>query len=183
MRDVEFNVRDKVSLKLTPQIWKKISIKAIHRGLIPKYDGLFEVVAKEGNIAYKVMLLERLKVHSIFHVSLLKKFHEDMAEFLRSQATRAASIVRKQFDDQIWKIMNNRTLEQSKKNRMTEFLIQWKDKSIIETTWEMDTILHQFEKQIEEYLQALLTRTLAPFGGLVCQILNWVSINWDGVGL
>ncbi|KAL0302197.1 UNVERIFIED_CONTAM: Transposon Ty3-I Gag-Pol polyprotein [Sesamum angustifolium] len=41
-RHVEFGVGDQVLLKLTPQIWKKISSKSVHRGLIPKYDGPFE---------------------------------------------------------------------------------------------------------------------------------------------
>ncbi|KAK4403129.1 Transposon Ty3-I Gag-Pol polyprotein [Sesamum angolense] len=45
-RHVEFGVGDQVLLKLTPQIWKKISSKSVHRGLIPKYDGPFEFEEK-----------------------------------------------------------------------------------------------------------------------------------------
>ncbi|KAK4383414.1 Transposon Ty3-I Gag-Pol polyprotein [Sesamum angolense] len=41
-RHVQFSVGDQVLLKLTPQIWKKISSKSVHRGLIPKYDRPFE---------------------------------------------------------------------------------------------------------------------------------------------
>ncbi|KAK4381990.1 Transposon Ty3-I Gag-Pol polyprotein [Sesamum angolense] len=41
-RHVEFSVGDQVLLKLTPQIWKKISSKSVHRGLIPKYNRPFE---------------------------------------------------------------------------------------------------------------------------------------------
>lgn len=41
---IEFKARDKVMLKLTLQIWKKINSKTIHRGRIPKYDDLFEVM-------------------------------------------------------------------------------------------------------------------------------------------
>ena len=43
-RSVEFNVGDKVLLKLTPQIWKQIVSKTRHGGLTPKYDGPFDVV-------------------------------------------------------------------------------------------------------------------------------------------
>src|SRR5262249_23072265 len=53
-RDLEFQIGDKVMLKLTPQIWKKISSKSAHRGLIPKYDGPFEVMKKVGNVAYRL---------------------------------------------------------------------------------------------------------------------------------
>ncbi|KAK4438672.1 hypothetical protein Salat_0201700 [Sesamum alatum] len=38
-RLVEFSVGDHVLLKLTLQIWKKISAKVVNRGLVPKYDG------------------------------------------------------------------------------------------------------------------------------------------------
>ena len=40
-RPLEFQVGDKVLLKLTLQSWRKFRSKAIHRGLIPKYDGPF----------------------------------------------------------------------------------------------------------------------------------------------
>jgi hypothetical protein len=35
-KEMEFKVGEKVMLKLTPQIGKKISSKTVHRGLIPK---------------------------------------------------------------------------------------------------------------------------------------------------
>lgn len=61
MLDLGFQIADKVLLKLTPQIWKKISSKARHRGLIPKYDGPFSVAEKVGGVAYRLNLLEKLK--------------------------------------------------------------------------------------------------------------------------
>ena len=76
-RPLEFNVRDEVLLKLTPQIWK-ISSKTVHHGLVLKYDGPFEIVKRVGNVAYRLKLLDRLKVHPTFHVSFLKRYHEDV---------------------------------------------------------------------------------------------------------
>lgn len=76
-RAVEFNVGDKVLLKLPPQIWKQIVSKRRHRGLIVRYVGPFEVVENIGEVAYKLNLLERLKIHPTFHVSFLKWYHED----------------------------------------------------------------------------------------------------------
>ena len=43
-RPLEFQVGDKVLLKLTPQIWRKFRSESVHRGLIPNHDGHFEVV-------------------------------------------------------------------------------------------------------------------------------------------
>ena len=64
-RSVEFNVGDKVLLKLTPQIWKQIVSKTGHRGLIPKYDGPFEVVKRVSEVAYRLKLPEKLKIHPV----------------------------------------------------------------------------------------------------------------------
>ena len=163
-RLLEFNVGDKVLLKLTPQIWKKISSKTVHRGLIPKYDGPFEIVSKVGNVAYKLKLPERFKVHPTFHVSFLRQYHEDMGDPARSKAKKAPPVVRKQFVEDVERILDHRTLGQSKKNRRTEFLVLWKGKSEADATWERDVSLWQFERQIEDYLTNS-TRTLNVLGG------------------
>ena len=60
---MEFHVRDKVLLKLTPRILKKISNMTRQRGLIPKFEGPFEVIKKVGEFAYMLRLPERLKLH------------------------------------------------------------------------------------------------------------------------
>ena len=77
-RPLEFQVGDKVLLKLTLQIWKKISNKIRQRGLIPKYDEPFKVIKRVGQVTYMLKLLKRLKLHPTFHVSFLKPYHEDM---------------------------------------------------------------------------------------------------------
>jgi len=73
-RLLEFSVGDKVLLKLTPQIWKKIVGTTKHRGLVPRYDGPFEIIEKVGAVAYRLKLPERLKLHPTFHVSYLQPF-------------------------------------------------------------------------------------------------------------
>ena len=57
---LKFQVGDKVLLKLTPQIWRKFRSESVHKGLIPKYDGPFEIAKKAGVVAYKSKLPERL---------------------------------------------------------------------------------------------------------------------------
>ena len=56
----EFQVGDKVLLKMTPQIWRKFRSEQIHRGLIPKYVGPFEIIKRVGAVAYKLKLPKRL---------------------------------------------------------------------------------------------------------------------------
>nr|GFB03436.1 putative reverse transcriptase domain-containing protein [Tanacetum cinerariifolium] len=73
---LEFQVGDKVMLKVSP--WEGV-IRFGKRGkLNPHYIGPFKILAKVGTVAYRLKLPEQLsKVHSMFHVSKLKKCMAD----------------------------------------------------------------------------------------------------------
>ena len=73
-------------------------------------------------------LLERLKLHPTLHVRFLKPYHKDLDEE-RMQTKRASPLVMKQFDQEIEKILDHRTMGHSKKNWRTDFLVQWKGTS------------------------------------------------------
>uniref|UniRef100_A0A803MKE4 Tf2-1-like SH3-like domain-containing protein n=1 Tax=Chenopodium quinoa TaxID=63459 RepID=A0A803MKE4_CHEQI len=62
-RPLEFNDGDKVMLKLTPHIWKKISTKTVQRALIPRYDGPFEVLKKVGVVACRGKIALKRRLH------------------------------------------------------------------------------------------------------------------------
>ncbi|KAK0597104.1 hypothetical protein LWI29_021866 [Acer saccharum] len=87
-RSLEFQVGDKVLLKLTPQIWKRVTDRRYHKGLIQRYDGPFVVKERIGNVAYRLALPDRLKIHPTFHVSFLKPYYEE-AGSSRAQQRRA----------------------------------------------------------------------------------------------
>ncbi|ERN07599.1 hypothetical protein AMTR_s00157p00058990 [Amborella trichopoda] len=76
-RHLEFGVGDHVLLKLPPQIWKKISAKTAHQGLIQRYDCPLEVIKCISKLAYRLALLDWIKVYLLFHVSFLKPYHQD----------------------------------------------------------------------------------------------------------
>ncbi|GJT27487.1 putative reverse transcriptase domain-containing protein [Tanacetum coccineum] len=80
LKPLEFQVRDKVMLKVSP--WKGVICFGKRGKLNPLYIGPFKVLAKVGTVAYRLELLDQLsRVHSSFHVSNLKKclFDEPLA--------------------------------------------------------------------------------------------------------
>nr|GFA20883.1 putative reverse transcriptase domain-containing protein [Tanacetum cinerariifolium]GFA30012.1 putative reverse transcriptase domain-containing protein [Tanacetum cinerariifolium] len=75
-KPMEFQVGDKVMLKVLP--WKWV-VRFGKRGkLNPRYVGPFKVLERVRDVAYKINLPEELsRVHNTFHVSNLKKCHAD----------------------------------------------------------------------------------------------------------
>ncbi|GJS70335.1 putative reverse transcriptase domain-containing protein [Tanacetum coccineum] len=75
-KPLEFQIGDKVMLKLSP--WKGVIHFGKREKLNPRYIGPFKIIAKVGTVAYQLELPEQLRrVHSMFHVSNLKKCMAD----------------------------------------------------------------------------------------------------------
>nr|GFD21307.1 putative reverse transcriptase domain-containing protein [Tanacetum cinerariifolium] len=73
---MEFQVRDKVMLKVLP--WKGVVRFGKQGKLNPRYVGPFKVLEIIRDVAYKLNLPKELsRVHITFHVSNLKKCHAD----------------------------------------------------------------------------------------------------------
>ncbi|XP_071902715.1 uncharacterized protein [Coffea arabica] len=84
-KDLEFTVGNLVFLKITPL---KVSLMS-GRGkkLQPRFVGPYKIIQRVGNVAYKLELPPSLsRIHNVFHVSTLKKYHPDPSHILQSES-------------------------------------------------------------------------------------------------
>lgn len=81
VRDLSFMVGKKVLLKVSPI---KGIMRFMRRGkLSPRFTGPFEVLERVSEATYWIALTPSLsRVHLVFHVSMLRKYHVDRSHVL-----------------------------------------------------------------------------------------------------
>ncbi|XP_069149522.1 uncharacterized protein [Solanum lycopersicum] len=67
----DYKEGDMVLVKFNIRQFK--GLKGAHQNIVHKYESPFKIAAKVGKISYK---LELPKIHSVFHASVLKTYHE-----------------------------------------------------------------------------------------------------------
>ncbi|GJU43405.1 putative reverse transcriptase domain-containing protein [Tanacetum coccineum] len=139
-KPMEFEVRDKVMLKVSP--WKGV-VRFGKRGkLNPRFVGPFKVIKRVGDVAYKLELPEELsRVHNTFHVSNLKKCHAD--------EPLAVPLDGLHFDDKLQFVeepieITDREVKRLKRSRIPLVKVRWNSKRGPEFTWERED---QFRKK------------------------------------
>ncbi|XP_078447283.1 uncharacterized protein LOC144716106 [Wolffia australiana] len=144
--------------------------KQCHKGLVPRYDGPFEVVAKIEWVAYQLNIPRRLAVHLVFHVSFLKKYIPDPEDAARNQPQRAPPNVWAHFDQEAEAVLAKKEIDRGGRHscyHKIECLIKWKNRPEESATWERYSDLWQFEDLLRAYEaeQQASTRASTSSGG------------------
>ncbi|KAK8590195.1 hypothetical protein V6N13_088971 [Hibiscus sabdariffa] len=83
-RDIQYEVGDKVFLKVSP--WMKVLRFGKNGKLSPRYIGPFEVTKKVGPVAYRLALPPEFdKIHNVVHVSMLRRYRSDPSHVLEPE--------------------------------------------------------------------------------------------------
>ncbi|KAK3031128.1 hypothetical protein RJ639_035126 [Escallonia herrerae] len=153
-RSQEFNVGDKVMVKLLPQDRK--FLRGRHSRLLQKYEGPLTIVKKIGRMAYKVDPPHwwSRQLHPVFHVSMLKPFYEDTADPSRGQIKRQGLKPK----------VAGKVIIASRK-RHQEYLVKWQGHMDEENTWERAADLSTYADKIEAYHMQKLTRASTAIVG------------------
>ncbi|GJV03992.1 putative reverse transcriptase domain-containing protein [Tanacetum coccineum] len=104
--------------------------------LNPRYIGPFKIIAKVGTAAYRLELLEQLsRVHSMFHVSKLKKFMDD--EPLAIPLDEIQVEDKLHFIEELVEIMD-REVKRLQQSRIPIVKVHWNSMRGPEFTWERE---------------------------------------------
>jgi RNase H-like domain found in reverse transcriptase/Reverse transcriptase (RNA-dependent DNA polymerase)/Integrase zinc binding domain/Chromo (CHRromatin Organisation MOdifier) domain/Retroviral aspartyl protease/Integrase core domain len=133
-RDVEFAVGDQVLLST-----KNIQLKTLQGvdKLLPKFIGPFSVESKVGMVAYRLSLPSHVKIHPVFHVSLLKPYRSDG----RVQPPPPPVLLNEDLAYHVERILTHRERKYGKTLRK-EYLIKWLGYGPEHNTWEPERNLH-----------------------------------------
>ncbi|KAL3693385.1 hypothetical protein R1sor_007036 [Riccia sorocarpa] len=146
-RHMEFKVGEKVWLSTT-------NLKLIgSRKLNPRFIGPFTISRRIGMVAYELELPPTMKVHPVFHVSLLRRFVPRPPELGSTQDVRPPPELIDGVDEfEVERILQKRT--RGLRNQRVEYLVKWKGYPMHEATWEPSVnltnaplLLQSFEKQ------------------------------------
>ena len=135
--DIEFEVEDKVFLKVSP--WKKILHFGKKGKLSPRFVGPYEILEKVGSVAYRLTLpLELAKLHDVFHVSMLQRYRSDTSHILPFQDIQ----VQEDFTfNEEPKAILDLEIRQLRNKHIPLVTVLWHHHGMEEATWEQESAM------------------------------------------
>ncbi|GJZ05359.1 retrotransposon-related protein [Tanacetum coccineum] len=135
-----FGIDDLVLLKLQP--YRQSTLRQHkHHKLAPKYYGPFKIIARIGEVAYKLDLPVTSQIHPVFHVSQLKQFKGSVSQ---------VSVTLPQCDSvgvialEPVAVLDRRMAKRGNVAAVY-VLIQWSNEGVNDATWELyDDIAERF---------------------------------------
>ena len=151
-RDVVFQVGEEVLLST-----RNLRLKSPGaRKLLPKFIGPFAVVARVGDVAYRLALPDSLRIHDVFHVSLLARYVAGK-DYMPPPLP---IVVDGALEYEVERVLLHRSRSSGRKS-VHDYLIKWQGYGPEHNSWEPESNLPR--ELIDEYwtMRAHLVRQRA----------------------
>ncbi|XP_059285135.1 uncharacterized protein LOC132038489 [Lycium ferocissimum] len=127
-------VGDRVFLKVSPM--KGVMRCGKNGNLSPRYIGPFEIIQRVGDVTYELALPPGLSsVHSVFHVSMLKKYVSDGSHVIRWDSVMLDQNL--SYKEESVAILD-RQIRKLRSKEITYVKVQWRGRPVEEATWETE---------------------------------------------
>jgi len=138
-RDLEFEVGDRVYLKVTPQ---HLTTRGKKKGkLRPRFIGPYPVKERVGPLAYRLELpISLSNIHDVFHVSQLRKYIPDPTQEIQVEVIELKDDLT--YPESPERILDRR--DQVLRNKIIPLVkIQWRNHTEEEATWELEGTIRE----------------------------------------
>ncbi len=108
-----------------------------------RYIGPFKILKKVGTQAYELELPPTMKMHDVFHVSLLKTYHEDGSH----QPPPVTILMDGEQEHEVERILDHR----QEGRRSKSYLVRWTGYGPEHDTWEPETALQNCRSTVQSY--------------------------------
>ena len=144
-RDLEFEVGDQVLLAT-----KNLRLQGAGRALLPRFIGPHKVIKRVGKVAYELQLPASMKIHDLFHVSLLRPYKSDG----RYQPPPATLMLDGSEEFYVAQILAHRARGRGKGCKASSaknYLVRWEGYGPEHDTWEPEAGLSNARAKVNEY--------------------------------
>lgn len=136
------------AFKVGEKVWlssKNLSTTRPSKKLGARYLGSFEIIADYGS-AFKLQLPEKMRIHNVFHVELLERYHPNTLPSCTLEEPPEPEVVDGEHYFSIERILNDK-LEGGKQ----KYLVRWEGYGPSHDTWEPDDDIAADSALVLEY--------------------------------
>ena len=146
---VQLQVGQKVLLST-----KNITLKMVGAAkLMPKFVGPFKILEQINEVAYRLELPPSMPIHNVFHVSLLKPYHDDG----KRQPPPPPALVDTELEYEVEQILLHRERKIGKR-KVIDYLVKWVGYDVEHNTWEPDHNCVNCPDKVQQYWNAVTAR-------------------------
>ena len=132
-----FQIEDQIML-----FTKNLKDVRLKKKLFYKFTNSFKVINVVNAQTYRLKLSKQWRIHSVFHVSLLKLYHKNSSVVASNEMIFVS-------EDEKWKVEN--ILKNKRKWKKFYYLVRWKSFFFCEDSWIFKHYLTNAQKLLKQY--------------------------------